>query len=90
VTDKLLSHSAAHRAVMPSVVHSTARYEDDRAEVSHQPTRQREHQMRRFKSPVQAHRILSVHSIVSNLFRVGRHPLRAANYRIFRARALVS
>ena len=48
ITDKLRSYSAAHRTVLPSVVHSTDQYEDNRAEVSHQPTRQRERQMRRF------------------------------------------
>ena len=42
VTDKLSSYRAAHRAVMPSVAHSTDRYANNRAEVSHQPTRQRE------------------------------------------------
>ena len=50
VTDKLRSYAAAHRTVMPSIVHSTPQYENNRAEVSHQPTRQREGQMRRFKS----------------------------------------
>ena len=50
ITDKLRSYSAAHRNVMPSVIHSTRRYDNNRAEVSHQPTRQRERQMRRFKS----------------------------------------
>ena len=39
ITDKLRSYSAAHRTVMPSVVHSTQQYENNRAEVSHQPTR---------------------------------------------------
>ena len=58
VTDKLSSYRAAHRAVMPSVAHRTDRYENNRAEVSHQPTRQRERQMRRFKSPGQAQPIL--------------------------------
>ncbi len=90
VTDKLRSYAAAHRAVMPEVTHSTARYENNRAEVSHQPTRQRERQMRRFKSPAQAQRFLSVHSIVVNLFRVGRHLLRGVHYRMFRARAFDS
>ena len=90
VTDKLRSYAAAHRAVMPDVTHSTARYENNRAEVSHQPTRQRERQMRRFKSPAQAQRFLSVHGIVGNLFRVGRHLLRAVHYRLFRARAFAS
>jgi len=87
VTDKLRSNSAAHRTVMPEVLHSTARYENNRAEVSHQPTRQRERQMRRFKSPTNAQRFLSVHGVVGNLFRVGRHLLRAAHYRMFRSQA---
>jgi putative transposase len=90
VTDKLRSYAAAHRAVMPDVTHSTARYENNRAEVSHQPTHQRERQMRRFKSPAQAQRFLSVHGIIGNLFRVGRHLLRAVHYRMFRARAFDS
>ncbi len=42
---------------------------------SHQPTRQRERQMLRFKSAGQAQRFLSLHGIVQNLFRVGRHLL---------------
>ncbi len=87
VTDKLRSYSAAHRTVMPSVVHDTGRYANNRAEVSHQPTRQRERQMRRFKSSAQAQRFLSVHGITQNLFSVGRHLLRAANQRVLRARA---
>ena len=79
MTDKLRSYAAAHRAVMPDVTHSTTRYENNQAEVSHQPTRQWERQMRRLKSPAQAQRFLSVHSIVGNLFRVGRHLLRAVH-----------
>ena len=46
--------------------------------------------MRRFKSPAQAQRFLLVHGIVGNLFRVGRHLLRAVHYRLFRARAFDS
>ena len=38
VTDKLRSYGAAHRTVVPSVVHDTGRYANNRAEVSHQPT----------------------------------------------------
>jgi putative transposase len=79
VTDKLRSYAAAQRAVMPDVTHSTTRYENNQAEVSHQPMRQRERQMRRLKSPAQAQRFLSVHSIVGNLFRVGCHLLRAVH-----------
>ena len=87
IMDKLRSYSAAHRTVMPSVVHSTRQYENNRAEVSHQPTRQRERQMRRFKSAVHAQRFLSVHGLVLNLFRVGRHLLRSAHHRLLRTRA---
>ena len=87
VTDKLSSYAAAQRTVMPSVIHDTGRYENNRAEVSHQPTRQRERQMRRFKSSAQAQRFLWVHGVTQNFFRVGRQLLRAANYRILRARA---
>ena len=89
VTDKLSSYRAAHRAVMPSVAHRTDRYENNRAEVSHQPTRQRERQMRRFKSPGQAQRFLSVHGLVRNLFRVGRHLVRAVHHRELRGRSFL-
>ena len=87
ITDKLRSYRAAHRTVMPSVVHSTMQYENNRAEVSHQPTRQREYQMRRFKSVRHAQRFLSVHGLVQNLFRVGRHLLRAGHHRVLRTRS---
>jgi putative transposase len=89
VTDKLGSYGVAHRVVMSSVVHDTTQYANNRAELSHQPTRQRERQMRRFKSGAQAQRFLMVHGMVENLFRVGRHLLRAANQRLLRSRAFV-
>ena len=88
VTDKLGSYAAAHRSSMPSVVHDTRRWANNLAEVSHQPTRQRERQMRRFKSAGQAQRLLSVHGAVRNLFNLGRHRLRAGTYRLLRGRAL--
>jgi len=87
ITDKLRSYSAAHRTIMPSVGHSTRQYENNRAEVSHQPTRQRERQMRRFKSARHVQRFLSVHSLVLNLFRVGRHLVRATHHRLLRTRS---
>ena len=67
VTDKLRSYGAAHREVFPSVIHNTDQYENNRAEVSHQPTRQQERQMRRFKSVEQVQRFLAVHAAVQNL-----------------------
>ena len=72
---------------MPSVSHSTRQYANNRAEVSHQPIRQRERQMRRFKSAAQLQRFASVHGVVQNLFRVGRHLLRAVHHRLLRTRS---
>ena len=90
ITDKLGSYGAAHRDVMVSVEHVTTRYANNRAEVSHQPTRQRERQMRRFRSAGQAQRFLAVQGVVLNLFRLGRHRLRATNYRLLRARSMMA
>jgi putative transposase len=87
ITDKLRSYAAACRAVMPSVVHVTEQYANNLAEVSHQRTRQRERQMRRFKSAAQVQRFASVHGLVQNLFRVGRHLLRSVHHRLLRREA---
>ena len=87
VTDKLKSYPAAHREVFPSVEHRTGQYENNRAEVSHQHNREQERQMRRFKSTAQVQRFLNVHGEVQNLFRVGRHHLKAVHHRLLRDRA---
>ena len=90
VTDKLRSYAAAHRTVMPTVMHSTRQYENNRAEVSHQPTRQRERQMRGFNSVAHAQRFLSVHGVVLNLFRVGRHLLSAVSRNAVASRSYIA
>ncbi len=87
VTDKLGSYRVAHRDVMPLVTHDTTQYANNRAEVSHQPTRQRERQMRGFTSPAHAQRFLHVHGVIQNLFRVGRHLLKSVHHRMLRARS---
>ncbi|MCK5477711.1 MAG: IS6 family transposase, partial [Methylococcales bacterium] len=51
VTDKLRSYGAARKEIIPSVIHCQDQYANNRAEGSHQHTRQQERQMRRFKSP---------------------------------------
>jgi len=66
VTDKLRSYGVAHRELIPDTIHDTSQYANNRAELSHQPTRVRERCMRRFKSIVQAQRFLGVHSAVYN------------------------
>ena len=87
VTDKLGSYRVAHQDLMPSVTDDTTAYANNRAEISHQPTRQRERQMRGLRSPEYAQRCLHVHGVIQNLFRVGRHHLRAAHHRMLRARS---
>jgi putative transposase len=87
ITDKLKSYGAAHREVLSSITHCTEQYANNRAEVSHEPTRQCERQMRQFKSAGQAQRFLTVYGVVGSLFRQGRHLTRAIHYREFRSRA---
>ena len=67
VTGKLGSYGAARREVLPSVKHVQARWRNNRAEVSHQPTRQRERQMRRC-------RLLRRSSASANNLTVPRQP----------------
>ncbi len=90
VTDKLRSYGVAHLELIPDTIHDTSQYANNRAELSHQPTRVRERVMRRFKSLQQAQRFLTVHAAVYNLFNIGRHLVSAKNYRFFRLRALAS
>jgi putative transposase len=59
VTDKLASYGAARRRVLRSVEHRQAKYLNNLAENSHQPTRQRERAMKRFTSARHAQRFLS-------------------------------
>jgi len=90
VTDKLTSYRVAHRELIPDTIHDTSQYANNRAELSHQPTRVRERGMRRFKSTHQAQRFLSTHAAVYNLFNLGRHLILAKNYRVFRQRSFAS
>jgi putative transposase len=81
VTDKLASYGAAMREILPSVEHRQHRYLNNRAENSHQPTRQRERRMQRFKSPGHAQRFLSAYGPIVSHFRPRRHRLSAPAYR---------
>ncbi len=87
VTDKLGSYRVARRDLMPETIHGTDRYANNRAELSHQPTRARERGMRRFSSAEQAQRFLGAHAVVYNLFNLQRQLVWAAFYRLRRARA---
>jgi putative transposase len=81
VTDKLASYGVAHRRLIPSVEHRRSKYLNNRAENSHQPTRQRERAMKRFTSAGHAQRFLSAFSGISPHFRPRRHRLTAKEYR---------
>jgi putative transposase len=87
VTDKLKSYAAAKRKILPGVEHRQSRYLNNRAEVSHQPTRRRERQMQRFKSARQAQCFLSTHGRIHNHFQLRRHRLSAVDYRTVRVEA---
>ncbi|MBV8505580.1 MAG: IS6 family transposase [Alphaproteobacteria bacterium] len=87
ITDGLRSYGAAHREVLSDVRHRTSRYLNNRAENSHRPTRRRERQMQRFKSPTQAQRFLSAHGMIYGHFRPRRHLMAVDAYRRARARA---
>ena len=85
VTDKLKGYDAAHRTIMPTGTPINRVYTNNRAEVSHQPTRQQEYPMRGFSSSPQAQRFLILHGLTQNLFRLGHHLMQAVNHRILRA-----
>ncbi|MDA1373056.1 MAG: IS6 family transposase [Proteobacteria bacterium] len=90
VTDKLRSYGVAHREILPEAIHDTSQYANNRAELSHEPTRVRERGMRKFKSMDQAQRFLDVHAAVYNLFNLCRHLVSAKTYKLFRLRAFAS
>lgn len=82
VTDKLKSYGTAHKALMPSVEHRSHKGLNNRAENSHQPTRQRERAMKGFRSPGAAQRFLSAFSGISPHFRPPRHLMTASDHRL--------
>jgi putative transposase len=86
ITDKLASYGAAKQEVMPSIEHRQHKGLNNRAENSHQPTRRRERQMKRFKSAGQAQRFLSAHDQINNLFHLRRDHVTAADHRASRTR----
>jgi putative transposase len=89
-TDKLASHPAAKKELMPGVEHRRHEGLNNRAENSHQPTRRRERQMKRFKSAGQAQQFLSAHDQINNLFYLRRDHVSATEYRAARRRAFAA
>jgi putative transposase len=81
ITDQRTSDGAAKQAMRPGVEHRQHRYLNNRAENSHQPTRQRERRMQGFTSPGHAQRFLSAYGPIPQHFRPRRHLLPASIYR---------
>jgi len=86
VTDKLASYNAPCAQLLPNAVHRRDKGLNNRAENSHQPTRECERRMRGFKSAGHAQRFLSTFGMITDLFNVGRHLLSAVNYRVLLGR----
>jgi len=89
VTHKLGSYGVACRELIPGTIHDTNQYTNNRAELSHQPTRVRERSIRRFKSARQIQRFLSAHAAVFNRFNLGRNLISAEHYRFLGLEAFI-
>lgn len=81
ITDKLRSYNKARNNLIPHTEHRQHKGLNNRAENSHQSTRQHERKMRKFKSPPQAQRFPVTHGAIQNLFKVGRYKHTAKQYR---------
>ena len=86
VTDQLRSYPAAKAEIpeLASVKHvfvKAAARLNNRAENSHQPTRERERRMRGFRDPKRTQKFLSCFGPIRQHFALKRHLLRASLYR---------
>jgi putative transposase len=90
ITDTLASDGAAKREVLPSVAHRRHKGLNNRADNAHQPTRERERRMRRFKSPGHAQRFLTAYGPIASHCRPRRHRLTAHDYRQHRSDAFAT
>lgn len=88
ITDKLRSCGAAKREIMPGIELRSHKGLNNRAENSHQPTRQRERVMKKFKSPGHLQRFLSIHDPIANLFHFPRHEMPSTDFREMRSLAI--
>jgi putative transposase len=88
ITDDLRSYSAAAQDLGISGRHERGKWNNNRAENSHQPTRRRERKMQRFKNPGSAQKFLSTHAAVYNIFNVQRHLATAQTHRTLRDSAM--
>ena len=88
VTDKLRSYGAALKEVGAAGLQVTGRWENNRAENSHQPFRRRERAMLRFRRMRSLQKFAAVHSSVCNHFNSDRSLSSRKTYKLNRAAAL--
>ena len=86
VTDGLASYREPCTRLLSGAKHIRDKGANNRAENSHQPTRNRERRMKGFKSVAHAQRFLSTFGPIYDLFSVGRHALKAEHFRVLLAR----
>ena len=89
-TGKLRSYGAAFKEIDLSADHEQGIYQNNRAEVSHQPLCRRERKMQRFKSPGSAQRFVSMHATTYNTFNVQSHLICRRTLCTFRAQAMAN
>jgi putative transposase len=88
VTDKLRSYGAAMKVIGNVEKQETGRWQNNRAENSHQPFRRRERAMLRFRRMRTLQKFVAVHASVHNHFNAERHLYSGSNFKLNRAAAL--
>ncbi|RYE13378.1 MAG: IS6 family transposase [Sphingobacteriaceae bacterium] len=81
ITDKLRSYKKAHRVLLKSSEHRSHKRLNNLIENAHQPTREKERQMRGFKLPGSAQRFIATMGTMLNLLKVGRYKHTASIYK---------
>ena len=89
VTVRLRSYRAAMKIIGNAERQETGRWLNNRAENSHQPFRQREKAMARFRRPATLQKFASIHASVHNHFNQERHLYRRDIFKQNRATALL-
>ncbi|WPY01814.1 IS6 family transposase domain protein (plasmid) [Candidatus Trichorickettsia mobilis] len=79
VTDKLRSYGKVHRTLMKSSEHKSHKRLNNLIEESHQPTREKERQIRKFKSVTSAQKLLSSMDYRNNFLKITAHRLTLLN-----------
>jgi putative transposase len=88
VTDKLRLYGAAMKVMGNIEKQETGRWLNNRAENLHQPFRQRERAMLRFRRMRTLHKFVAVHASAHNHFNAERDLSRRSNFKLIRAAAL--